>query len=37
VGIFSTDKLKEIKEYAKGMVEKFIMDYLKANKMEGTK
>jgi hypothetical protein len=37
VGIFSTDKLKELREYAKGMVEKFIMDYLKANKMEETK
>ena len=37
VGIFSTDKLKEIREYADSMVDKFIKDYLKANKMEGTK
>jgi hypothetical protein len=37
VGIFSEDKLKEIREFAKSLVDKFIKDYLKANKMEETK
>lgn len=37
VGIFSEDKLKDIREFTKSLVDKFIKDYLKANKMEETK
>jgi hypothetical protein len=36
VGIFTADKLKEIKEYTKEMVKNFITDYIKANKMSNT-
>ncbi|MGA7720160.1 MAG: hypothetical protein WCA84_03205 [Ignavibacteriaceae bacterium] len=34
VGIFSADKLKEIRLYAREIVDKFIKDYIKANKMK---
>jgi len=33
IGIFSKDKLSEIKGFTKNMVDKFVKDYLKANKM----
>jgi len=37
IGIFSADKLKEIREFTKNLVEKFVKDYLKANKIEEAK
>jgi hypothetical protein len=37
VGIFSADKLKEIRLYARDMIDKFIKDYIKANKMKEIK
>ena len=37
VGIFTKDKLNDIKDYAKKMVDKFVKDYLKANKIGESK
>jgi hypothetical protein len=37
VGIFTKDKLNDIKDYAKKMVDKFVKDYLKANKIDESK